>query len=169
MSPVAPVVRRTGQETDVMPSFTPVVRRAIATLVVALAASAALAAQKVNTSLTGLAIDGYDPVAYFTEHKPIKGRPEFTHDHGGATYRFASAANRDLFVKDPQKYAPQYGAFCAYAVSRGYTADTDPLAWKIVGGRLYLNYNGDVQTKWEEDIAGNIEKGNANWPALGRK
>ena len=151
-----------------MPSFT-LRRRTIVTVVLVLAAGAALAAQKVNTSFTGLAIDGYDPVAYFTEHKPVKGRSEFTHEHGGATYRYASAANRDLFVKDPRKYSPQFGAFCAYAVSRGYTADTDPLAWKVVDGKLYLNYNAGAQKKWEEDVAGNIEKGHANWPALSRK
>ena len=151
-----------------MLSFTHILR-ILATAVFVLAAGASLTAQKVNTSFTGLAIDGYDPVAYFTEHKPVKGRSEFPYEHGGATYRFASAANRDLFVKDPQKYLPQFGAFCAYAVSRGYTADTDPLAWKVVDGKLYLNYNAGAQKKWEEDIAGNIQKGNANWPALSRK
>ena len=126
-------------------------------------------AQKVNTSFTGLAIDGYDPVAYFAENKPVKGSSAFTFDFGGAKYRFASSANRDLFAKNPEKYAPQYGAFCAYAVSKGYTADTDPLAWKIVDGRLYLNYNAAAQKKWEEDVQGNIRKGDANWPALSRK
>ena len=151
-----------------MLSFTHI-RRTLVTAVFVLAAGASLMAQKVNTSFTGLAIDGYDPVAYFTEHKPVKGRSEFTYEHGGATYRFASAGNRDLFVKDPQRYVPQFGAFCAYAVSRGYTADTDPLAWKVVDGKLYLNYNAGAQKKWEEDIAGNIQKGNANWPALSRK
>ena len=128
-----------------------------------------VAAQKVNTSFRGLAIDGYDPVAYFTESKPVKGDSKFTAEFGGARYRFASAANRDLFLKDPAKYVPQYGAYCAYAVSRGYTADTDPRAWKIVEGRLFLNYNLEVQKLWEADVPGNITKGDANWPALSRK
>ena len=126
-------------------------------------------AQKVNKSWTGLAIDGYDPVAYFTESRPVKGDRRFEHQHNGAKYRFASAANRDLFAKNPEKYAPQYVAFCAYAVSRNYTADTDPLAWKIVDGKLYLNYNADAQKAWEQDVPGNIVKGDANWPGLSRK
>lgn len=145
------------------------IRRAALAAVFVLSAFAVVAAQKVNTSFTGLAIDGYDPVAYFTDNRPLKGSAEFTFEFGGAKYRFQSAANRDLFAKDPAKYAPQYGAFCAYAVSKGYTADTDPLAWKIVDGRLYLNYNAGAQKKWEEDIPGNIRKGDANWPALSKK
>ena len=152
-----------------MQAFTVITRRAVLAVAFVLVAFTAADAQKVNTSFTGLAIDGYDPVAYFTEGKPVRGTSEFSFEFGGARYRFASAANRDLFAKDPAKYAPQYGAFCAYAVSRGYTADTDPLAWKIVDGRLYLNYNASAQKKWEEDLAVNIKKGDANWPALSRK
>ena len=128
-----------------------------------------LAAQKVNTSFTGLAIDGYDPVAYFTLSKPVKRTREFTFEFEGATYRFASAEHREQFAKDPAKYVPQYGAFCAWAVSRGYTADTDPQAWRIVDGKLYLNYNASVQKQWEQDIPGNISKADSNWPALSRK
>ena len=144
-------------------------RRAAIVLALASLSVTVASAQKVNVSFTGLAIDGYDPVAYFTENKPVKGDSQYTFEHGGARYRFASAANRDLFAKDPAKYAPQYGAFCAYAVSRGYTADTDPLAWKIVDGRLYLNYNAGAQKEWEKDVPGNIRKGDANWPGLSRK
>jgi YHS domain-containing protein len=132
------------------------------------AAQVAQAAQKVNTARGGLAIDGYDPVAYFTEGRPVKGDPRFTHGHRGATYHFMSAASRDLFAKEPDRYVPQFGGFCAYAVSRNYTADTDPLAWKIVDGKLYLNYNTRAQAKWEEDVPGNITKGHANWPGLSR-
>ena len=126
----------------------------------------ALHAQKVNTARGGLAIKGYDPVAYFTEGRPVKGDSRFTHTYEGAIYHFASAASRDEFAKDPARYVPQFGGFCAYAVSRNYTADTDPLAWKIAGGKLYLNYNARAQAKWEEDVPGNIQKGNANWPGL---
>jgi YHS domain-containing protein len=152
-----------------MQACTVITRRAAVAFAFVLVSFTMVHAQKVNTSFTGLAIDGYDPVAYFTEGKPVKGTPQFTFEFEGAKYRFASAANRDLFAKDPAKYVPQYGAFCAYAVSRGYTADTDPLAWKVVDGRLYLNYNAGAQKKWEEDVAGNIRKGDANWPALSRK
>jgi len=148
---------------------TVIIRRAAIVLALASLSVAAVYAQKVNTSFTGLAIDGYDPVAYFTENKPVKGNGQFQFEFGGAKYRFASAANRDLFATDPRKYVPQYGAFCAYAVSKGYTADTDPLAWRIVDGKLYLNYNAGAQTEWEKDVAGNIKKGDANWPGLSKK
>jgi hypothetical protein len=78
----------------------------------------------------------------------------------------ASAANRDAFKADPAKYAPQYGGYCAWAVSRGYTAGIDPEAWKIVNDRLYLNYSTAVQAKWSEDIPGNIAKAGENWPKI---
>jgi YHS domain-containing protein len=146
-----------------------VTRRTALAVAFAVLSAVAVAAQKVNTSFTGLAIDGYDPVAYFTQNKPVKGTREFTFEFEGATYRFASAAHRDQFAKEPAKYVPQYGAFCAWAVSRGYTADTDPLAWRVVNGKLYLNYNASVQKQWEQDIPGNINKADANWPGLSRK
>ena len=145
------------------------IRRAAAAVALVVLFVVPVVAQKVNTSFTGLAIDGYDPVAYFTLSKPVKGSRQFTFEFGGATYRFASAEHREQFAKDPAKYVPQYGAFCAWAVSRGYTADTDPLAWRIVEGKLYLNYNTSVQKQWEQDIPGNIGKADANWPALSRK
>ena len=129
----------------------------------------ALHAQKVNTGRGGLAIKGYDPVAYFTDGRPVKGDPRFTYAFEGATYQFASAASRDQFAKEPSRYVPQFGGFCAWAVSRNYTADTDPLAWKIVDGKLYLNYSLRVQAKWEEDVPGNIQKADSNWPALSRR
>jgi YHS domain-containing protein len=121
---------------------------------------------KVFYSEKGVAIRGTDPVAYFTEGKPVPGKPEFTHKWGDATWQFASAQNRDLFAKNPEKYAPQYGGFCAWAVSQGYTATTDPNAWKIVDNKLYLNYNSAVQWGWEKDISGNVAKGDKNWPGI---
>ncbi|MDF3059093.1 MAG: hypothetical protein K0R17_3308 [Rariglobus sp.] len=124
------------------------------------------AEKPVNTTFTGVAIKGYDPVAYFTVGKPVKGETEFVHEWNGAEWRFSSAANRDLFKADPVKYAPQYGGYCAWAVSRGYTAGIDPDAWKIVNGRLYLNYSPKVQAQWAEDIAGNIAKAEENWPKI---
>jgi len=120
----------------------------------------------VNTAKDGLAIKGYDPVAYVTEGAAARGKPEFTHAWMGATYRFASAENRDRFAADPERYAPRFGGYCSWAVSRGYTADIDPEAWTIQDGRLYLNYSRSVREKWLEDVAGNITKGNENWPKL---
>ncbi len=114
----------------------------------------------------GKAIRGYDPVAYFTEGRPVEGSGEFTAEWMGATWRFASAANRDAFQADPGRYAPQYGGYCAWAVSQGYTASIDPEAWRIVGDKLYLNYSKSVQGRWEKDIPGNIAKGDRNWPGL---
>lgn len=125
----------------------------------------ALAIEPVFTR-RGLAIRGYDPVAYFTDGKPVKGKAEFTSEHEGAVWRFASAANRDAFAADPLRYAPQYGGYCAWAVSEGYTASTDPDAWKIVDDKLYLNYSRSVQRRWERDIPGRIAKADTNWPQI---
>ena len=126
----------------------------------------ALAAPRVNADRQGLALKGYDVVAYFVDGRAVPGDAGFEHAVDGVRYRFASAANRDQFARDPQRFLPQYGGFCAWAVSRGYTADTDPLAWRIVDGRLFLNYSRSVQRQWEGDIPGNVAKGDANWPGL---
>lgn len=112
------------------------------------------------------AIRGYDPVAYFEHKGPVKGSQQFAHAWRGATWHFASAENRDRFAAAPEKYAPQYGGYCAYAVSEGYTADIDPAAWTIVDGKLYLNYSRRIRERWSRDIPGNIRKGDANWPAV---
>ena len=145
-------------------------RVAAATLVVATLFSfvrpAAAAVDPVNKNLFGAALKGYDAVAYFKEGRPVKGKNEFRHDWMGAKWYFASAANRDEFAKSPEKYAPQFGGYCAWAVGHGYTAGIDPEAWKIVDGKLYLNYSKDVQKMWEQDIPGWIKKGNENWPKL---
>jgi len=127
----------------------------------------AAAGGAVNSSfLGGVAIEGTDPVAYFTEGRPASGLSDFEHEWMGATWRFVSAENRDRFAADPERFAPQYGGYCAWAVSQGYTAKIDPEAWKIVDGKLYLNYSKDVQTQWSADVPGNITKGDANWPKL---
>jgi len=131
----------------------------------ALAAGPALADGKIYTSW-GVAIDGADPVAYFTEGKPVEGKREFSAEWNGATWRFASAEHRALFLADPEHYAPQYGGYCAWAVSQGYTASTEPESWRIVDGKLYLNYSSSVQKDWEQDIPTNINKADANWPAI---
>ncbi len=130
-------------------------------------AAAAWAGSPVNKSyFGGVAIEGYDAVAYFEENRPVEGKKEFSYDWKGATWRFASAARRDLFAAAPEKYAPQYGGYCAWAVSQGYTAGIDPEAWKIHEGKLYLNYDREVQAKWSKDIPGNIARANENWPGL---
>ena len=130
-----------------------------------LAAGPALADGKIYTSW-GVAIDGADPVAYFTDGKPVEGKKEFSAEWNGATWRFASAEHRDMFLADPQKYVPQYGGYCAFAVAQGDTASTEPENWRIVDGKLYLNYSSSVQKDWETDIAGFIAKADANWPKL---
>jgi YHS domain-containing protein len=114
----------------------------------------------------GIAIAGADPVAYFTAGDYVPGTSDFTHEWNGVTWQFASAENRDTFAADPENYAPQYGGYCAWAVSEGYTAPVDPTAWKIVDGKLYLNYDANIQARWEKDIPGNIAEANANWPAV---
>jgi YHS domain-containing protein len=139
-------------------------------VVAAAAALAILAATPVLAGtvneVNGLAIKGYDPVAYFTEGRAVDGSPEYVATLGGATFEFASAANRDLFAADPSKYAPQYGGFCAFGTSGGYKADVDPQAFTIVGDRLYLNYNLDIRQQWSKDVAGHVAKADENWPAV---
>lgn len=116
----------------------------------------------------GVAIRGTDPISYFDQGGPVAGDPAITADWSGATWRFASAENRDRFLADPASYAPQYGGFCAWAVAeKGELYATDPDAWRIVDGKLYLNFNKSVQERWEEDIPGFIEEGDRRWPELG--
>lgn len=110
-----------------------------------------------------LALKGYDPVAYFNEGQPEIGSGEFEAEWKGAKWHFVSAQNRESFLSTPEKYAPQYGGYCSWAVSHGYTAKGDPEAWKIVDGKLYLNYDQSVKQKWEQDIPALISKGDENW------
>lgn len=117
----------------------------------------------------GVAVRGTDVVAYATQGRAVAGSAAFAHQWRGATWRFASAAHRDLFAANPERYAPAYGGFCAFAVSEGYTAPIDPNAWRIVDGRLFLNYDRSVQRRWEGDIPGRIARGDANWPALAQR
>ena len=114
----------------------------------------------------GVAIKGTDTVAYFTEGQAVKGDKKYSYQWGNTTWWFKNEQNRDLFAQNPEKYAPQFGGFCAWAVSQNYTAPIDPQAWTIVDDKLYLNYNKSVQNTWSEDIQGNITKGNNNWPTL---
>jgi YHS domain-containing protein len=112
----------------------------------------------------GLAIDGHDPVAYFTEQKPVKGSPEFRVEFEGSNFQFASAAHRDTFAANPEKFVPQYGGYCAYGMAKGYKAKIDPAAFTVVGDKLYLNYSETVRSQWLTDIPGYIRKADTNWP-----
>ncbi|ASC69795.1 hypothetical protein XM38_007240 [Halomicronema hongdechloris C2206] len=114
----------------------------------------------------GIAIAGADPVAYFTQGRYVPGQAAFSYDWGGATWQFSTAEHRDLFIANPAQYAPQYGGFCAWALSQGYTAGIDPNAWKIVDGKLYLNYDQRIQRRWSQDVPGNIAKADQNWPGV---
>jgi len=116
----------------------------------------------------GVAIRGADPVAFFTEGAPVIGSPEHALMWNDTTWHFASAENMELFMGDPEKYAPQYGGYCAFAMASGYIASTVPEAWTIYEDKLYLNYSTGVRGRWERDIPGNIMKADENWPtALG--
>ena len=116
--------------------------------------------------LSNVAIGGHDAVAYFRDGKPVRGEKAFSTEYKGAEFRFANRANLDAFLKQPDAYAPQYGGYCAWAAAQGYTAKGDPKYWKVVNGKLYLNYDGNVQKKWEADISGHIIKADMNWPQI---
>jgi YHS domain-containing protein len=121
---------------------------------------------RVNVDKSGVALHGHDPVAYFTAGKPTPGKAEFTATHEGATYRFASAENLAAFKADPAKYAPQYGGWCAYGVAKGGKFDVDPQVWKVVDGKLYLNFNASVGRTWSQDIPGYLKRSEAEWPKI---
>ena len=120
----------------------------------------------VNLDKKNLALDGFDPVAYFALGKATPGKIEFNAVHEGATYQFTSVVHREAFVETPARYLPQYGGYCAYAASQGYKADADPKAWHVVDGRLFLNYNAVVAKSWAANPADYIKAGDANWPRV---
>lgn len=124
------------------------------------------AAPPVSMSEEGLAIGGYDPVSYFRDGGPLVGSVAFEYRWNGAVWRFASAEARDRFMARPEDFAPQFGGYCAWAASQNYIAPGDPNVWRIVDGRLYLNFNERAKMLWEKDLAASIERGNANWPAV---
>ena len=115
---------------------------------------------------SNIAIKGYDPVAYFMENKPVKGDEKHRYEHQGAVWLFSSEENKRLFVSDPEKYSPQYGGYCAYAVSRNMTASIRPELFIISDGKLYLNYNETVNERFKKDQALNIRKADRNWPNI---
>lgn len=115
---------------------------------------------------SNVGVSGYDPVAYFTQEQAIEGSKDFELEHEGVRYRFSTDDHLQQFAADPDQFLPAYGGYCAYAVANGYTAKTDPEAWTVVDGRLYLNFNRSVRDRWLTDVSGNIAAGDKNWPGL---
>ncbi|WP_343560629.1 YHS domain-containing (seleno)protein [Kiloniella sp. b19] len=114
-----------------------------------------------------LAIEGYDPVAYFTQDSAVEGSEAHEVLHDGKLYRFASEEHRKLFEAEPSRYLPEYGGFCSYGVSQGYKVPVDPHAFSVVDGKLYLNFSKGVRARWSKDIAGYIAQANENWGNIG--
>ena len=138
-------------------------------LLVAVVACKKTPLSPVNTTPDGLAIKGYDPVAYMTEGKAVPGLVDNEFRWKGAVWRFATSEHKALFKRNPEQFAPRYGGYCAYAVSQGKTADIDPEAWSIVERKLYLNLNKDVRELWEKDRDAYIRQADENWPRMIRK
>ena len=130
-------------------------------------AGAALAESKIFTSW-GKAIRGYDPVVYFTDGKPVEGDSDFTMKWKGATWYFANKENRELFKARPERYAPQFGGYCAWGIKEGYTASTEADAWTIVNDKLYLNYSTSILQRWRKNIPGYIATAEINWPGIAK-
>ncbi len=141
-------------------------RSLVAAAVIALVAAPALADDVSTFVEGGAAIGGTDPVAYFTEGKPVAGSADHTAEYDGVTWRFASAKNRDAFVADPAKYAPAYGGFCATGTSFGKKIPIKPVHWKIVDGKLYLNSSDGAHKRFLSDESGTIEKADTNWQKI---
>jgi YHS domain-containing protein len=140
------------------------------------ASAGAFAAPPINTlknsvfgGNTDTAINGYDTVAYFTQSKPVKGTDALATEWQGAKWKFSTQANLDLFKASPEKYAPQYGGYCAYGVTQGALVKVDPDQFSVIDGKLYLNFDADVQAKWKKDTAGYIASANVKFPALLKK
>lgn len=131
-------------------------------------AYSSLASAAVDAIYTGLfsneAVSGYDTVAYFTKGEPVKGSDDYTYEYMGATWKFSSQEHLELFVADPEKYAPQYGGYCAYAVANGDTASAEPDLWTIHEGKLYLNYSRRINRRWRDNMLEFIEQADAQWP-----
>lgn len=140
---------------------------ALAFAAAAMAGPAFAASPEIFTArFSDLAVGGYDAVAYFEEDAAVKGSKDFSYNYEGASWRFSSAENLAKFKADPAAYAPQYGGYCAWAVSQGYTAPGNPQNWSVRDGKLYLNYNDKVQRDWLKDPEGFIAKADENWPAV---
>jgi len=143
------------------------IRITTVTLLVTLLGQSAFAADPAVFATKNGAVRGVDVVAYFSldpDARAVQGDPAITHDYMGATFRFANVENRDLFAANPEQYLPQFGGYCAFAVSHGFTKPVDPNRWNIVNGKLYLNLNRTAERKWLRDRDNAIERGHANWP-----
>lgn len=138
-------------------------------LVLGFGLSGHLHAQAKNLDKTGRALQGYDPVAFFTEGKPVKGQAEIYSTVNGANYFFSSAANKAAFDKEPSKYEPQFGGYCAYGVSKGDLVKIEVDAFQIVDGRLLLQYDKSIRDKFNKDTKGNLKLADANWPTVSKK
>lgn len=153
----------------------PIARRAALRLLLVpllAAPAAATVAQErsaVNVDAQGVALKGYDPVAYFTMNKPVRGQASIPAVHEGATYWFATDEHRRAFQEQPGRYLPQYGGFCAFGVAQGARPDIDPNAFAIVDGKLYLNLSPAVQSRWRQDVPGYIKAADENWKSLSRR
>lgn len=141
------------------------ISRTLTLMAVTLGTSFSIAAADIDMSVdeNDLAIKGYDPVAYFTDNGPVQGKAKFSATYKNAIYHFASSENRDQFRANPQAYAPQYGGYCAFGVAMGKKFDTDPHAWRVEGGKLYLNLDKNVQQRWLENTQGFIKDANNKW------
>jgi YHS domain-containing protein len=127
------------------------------------------AGEPVNVDSNGVAIQGYDPVAYFTDGRPVEGNPKLVATYNGAIYYFASAEHKTQFEKEPGKYAPRFGGFCAFGVTHGAIAPSSVDAFQIIDGQLVLQNSRDILKRWQEDSEGNLKKAEANWPWLVQK
>jgi hypothetical protein len=138
----------------------------LALLLAAAPGQPAAAFEPVSTDGGNVAIEGYDAVAYFTEGEPVRGSPDYEHEWQGARWQFSNAEHRDLFAGAPDRYAPRYGGFCSGAMAAGRTFRADPEAWRIIDGRLYLNFSQSGIERFEKDAEEMIPKADANWEEI---
>ena len=151
-----------------MKSLKNIIAIAVSTLVLAISAQAA---ELVNTAgASGIAVSGYDTVAFFTDKKPVNGDPSFSAKYQGATYIFASKEHKELFDASPEKYLPQCGGFCAFGVSVNALFPVDIVnTWQVREGKLYFNLNKSILKSFNKDFEGNVAKAEKNWPGLVEK
>lgn len=141
-------------------------KKLIILLFLSLTSLASFAGVDTETDENGIILAGHDTVAYHTQGKPVLGQADITAVHQNAIYRFSSEKNRDLFVSNPEKYAPAYGGYCAFGTSFGKKFEIDGKAFEVVNGQLYVNKNLNVYETWKKDISGNIQKADAHWPNI---
>jgi YHS domain-containing protein len=138
----------------------------LAVAVLTLLCHAAFAGEYFETD--GVALRGYDPVAYFVSAKPQKGESKYSYEYKGSKFHFVNEDNRRAFMETPDKYAPQFGGYCAYGTAQGYKVSTQPDAFAVVQDKLYLNYNREVLALWKKDVPGNIARAEKNWPEVSK-